>query len=89
MLMAKTGICGTMESNDCLITVTEGEGIFVEINSIVYDFFGDKILDVIMDTLKELGVDNVNVRCDDKGALDYTIKARLVTALARMEGKDA
>lgn len=87
--MAKTGICGTMESNDCLITVTEGEGIFVEINSIVYDFFGDKILDVIMDTLKELGVDNVNVRCDDKGALDYTIKARLVTALARMEGKDA
>ncbi len=89
MLMAKTGICGTMESNDCLITVTEGEGISVQINSIVYDFFGENILSVIMDTLKELGVDNVNVRCDDKGALDYTIKARLTTALARMEGKDA
>ena len=89
MHMAKTGICGTMESNDCLITVTEGEGISVQVNSIVYDFFGENILSVIKETLKELGVENVVVRCDDKGALDYTIKARLVTALARMEGKDA
>ena len=89
MHMAKTGICGTMESNDCLITVTEGKGISIEINSIVYDFFYENILSVIKETLKELGVESVVVRCDDKGALDYTIKARLVTALARMEGKDA
>ena len=34
----------------------------------------------------EKNVKNVEVICEDKGALDYTIKARLLVALARMEG---
>lgn len=87
--MAKTGICGTMESNDCLITVTESDSLDIEINSIVADFFYDNILEVIKSTLVEKGIEKIYVRCDDKGALDYTIKARLVTALMRMEEKDA
>ena len=39
----------------------------------------------ILDTLKEQHLDKVKVVCQDKGALDYTIKARLVTAIKRME----
>ena len=34
-------------------------------------------------------IKNVKVVCQDKGALDYTIKARLVTALTRMEVSNA
>ena len=36
-----------------------------------------------MDTLNEYNIKNIKVECQDKGALDYTIKARLQTALRR------
>ena len=39
--------------------------------------------------MEELNINNVKVSCQDKGALDYTIKARLVTALTRMEDTHA
>lgn len=80
----KIGIAGTIESNDCLITVTESDKLIIEINSVVYDFFGKQIEQVIKDTLKEYKINNVKVVVDDKGALDFTIKARLITALERL-----
>ena len=81
----KVGVAGSVESNDILITVTESSELVIEIKSIVDAFFHDQIEQVIRDTLKELNINNVKVSCQDKGALDYTIKARLVTALTRME----
>ncbi len=83
----KIGVAGSLESNDALITVTEAEKREISVKSIVYDFFHEQIEKVIVDTLEELGVDNVSVLCEDKGALDYTIRARLITALTRMENK--
>ena len=83
----KRGIAGSLESNDALITVKEGNGISVTVKSIVYDFFHEQIEKVVYDTLAELGVKNIEVVVEDKGALDYTIKARLMTAVARMEEK--
>ncbi len=82
----KRGIAGSLESNDVLITVRESDTLSVTVKSIVYDFFHKQIEKVIYDTLKEAGVDKAEVVCEDKGALDYTIKARLMTAIARMEG---
>ena len=81
----KVGIAGSVESNDCLITVQPAENLNIEITSIVDAFFHDQIEKVIIDTLQELNIKNIKVTCQDKGALDYTIKARLVTAIARME----
>lgn len=81
----KRAIAGSLESNDALITVKESDELSVSVRSIVEDFFGDQIEKVIYDTLAEQGVSKVEVTCEDKGALDYTIKARLLTALARME----
>ena len=52
---------------------------------LLFWFFHLQIEEVITSTLKELGVEKVNVLCEDKGALDYTIRARLITALSRME----
>ena len=82
----KRGIAGSLESNDALITVKESDTLSVTIKSIVYDFFHEQIEKVIYDTLAEKGIKNVEVICEDKGALDYTIKARLLVALERMEG---
>ena len=81
----KVGIAGSVESNDVLITVQPSETLIIEITSIVDAFFHDQIEKVILDTLKEKNITKIKVVCQDKGALDYTIKARLVTALARME----
>ena len=83
----KRGIAGTLESNDIMITVKESDALKVTLNSIVYDFFHTRIEKLIYDTLAELGVDKVDVVCEDKGALDCTIKARLITAIQRMEGE--
>lgn len=81
----KIGVAGSLESNDALVTVKENDGIEIAIKSIVYDFFHSQIEKVIRDTLNEKGILNVKVTCEDKGALDYTIRARLLTAISRME----
>lgn len=81
----KTATCGSLESNDCLITVSKNEELDININSIVLDSFGDAIYKVIADTLSELGIENIKVTVNDKGALDYAIRARLITAINRLE----
>ncbi len=84
----KIGVSGSLESNDALITVKQSEKQEIIIKSIVYEFFHLQIEKVIKDTLKEVGKENLSVLCEDKGALDYTIRARLLTAIQRMEGQE-
>lgn len=82
--MAKAG---TVESNDILIMMSQGEGdIDIELESIVDKQYGEDIKKVIHDTLVEAGVDNVKVIAKDKGALDFTIRARVKTCIARGSG---
>ena len=76
-------MAGTLESNDILITVDNGEGITIELESSVKKQFGKQIEKVIRDTLEELNVENVKLTAVDKGALDYTIKARVEAACFR------
>ena len=81
----KPAKAGTFESNDIYVMVmpNEGNGIELELESIVMQQFGDEIKMVIMDTLKEVGIEDVIIRAQDKGALNYTIKARVETAIKR------
>jgi citrate lyase subunit gamma (acyl carrier protein) len=81
----KYATAGTMESNDCLITVKPHQTVQIVIESIVINQFGQAIEKVIRETLKEANILNIHVHIQDKGALDYTIKARLLTALSRLE----
>ena len=83
----KVGMAGSFSSNDALITVSESDELVIKIESIVDDFFHDQIDKVVRDTLKELNIKKIKVEVNDKGALDYTIRARLITAISRMEGK--
>lgn len=84
----KTGVAGTKESNDALISVMESDALEIEIHSIVDLLFHDQIEKVIRETLQEANMTRVRVVVYDKGALDYTIRARLVTALKRMKSDD-
>jgi len=74
---------GSLESSDCLITISDSDKLEIIIESVVFAQFGDQIKEVITNTLKEHNITNILVICADKGALDYTIKSRLETALKR------
>ena len=81
----KKAQAGSVESNDVLITVSSSDSLEINITSIVSAFFYDQIYQVIVSTLKELNIEKIKVEAIDKGALDYTIKSRLITAIERME----
>ncbi len=74
---------GSLESSDCLITISNSDTLDIIIESVVFEQFGDDIYEVITNTLKEHKIDKIKILCQDKGALDYTIKSRLETAILR------
>lgn len=86
MKALRTAQAGTLESNDIMITVAprpEGSGPDIEISSIVMAQYGETIQSVIRATLSEQGVTDVHIKAVDRGALDCTIQARVLTALTR------
>lgn len=85
----KIGIAGSLESNDCLVTIKESKEFSIQVQSIVDVFYHDQIVDLISSVLEDMNMKNVEVTLVDKGALNYTIKARLLTALHRMEANHA
>ncbi|WP_291569701.1 citrate lyase acyl carrier protein [Clostridium sp. UBA4548] len=87
MEINKISKSGTVESNDIYIVMMpnpEG-GIELELESIVMKQFGEEIKRVILETLENLGVKDAVIKAQDKGALDYTIKARVETAVKRAQ----
>jgi citrate lyase acyl carrier protein len=85
MIINKIAKAGTLESNDILIMVIPNEngGVELELESIVMKQFGKQIKKTILNKVEELGVENITIKAQDKGALDYTIKARMQTAIER------
>ncbi|WP_371368200.1 Citrate lyase acyl carrier protein [Sporomusa rhizae] len=82
----KPAHAGTLESNDIMITVApgaKGSGIEIELESIVLAQYGQAIKQVITSTLAEQNVIDIYIKAVDRGALDCTIQARTLTALAR------
>jgi len=84
MEINKPAMSGTLESCDCQVTVEPGEGdIDLTLESVVISQYGNTIRQVTMNTLKNLGVEDVRITIIDKGALDCTIKARIEGAVFR------
>ncbi len=81
----KKGTAGSKESNDCYVTVEEAENTKIIIDSVVGAFFYDQIKQTVEDTLKVLEITDIKVIVEDKGALDYTIKSRVISAIKRMK----
>lgn len=81
---------GTIESSDILVMVApseEGTGIQVELKSPTMQQYGQHIKAIIIKTLQAEGVRDAVVHANEKGALDYTIEARVKTAVRRAAGK--
>ena len=88
MEIKKAAAAGTLESSDCLVTVEPGRGVELELESAVIRQYGNRIRQVIRETLERLEVTDARVRVVDKGALDCTIKARVECAVFRSAGED-
>lgn len=85
MEVTKSARAGTLESNDIYIMISPNfnGGTKLQIESTVIVQYGSQIRQTIIETLKELEVDNIEMVVRDRGALDYTIKARVETAVKR------
>lgn len=83
--VGEAGRRGADVRSDCWVAVeaTGGGGVQLEIASKVGALFGESIRAGILETLTALGVENVRVQLEDKGALPWVIQARLETALGR------
>ncbi len=84
MEIRKMAVAGTLESSDCMVTVEPGQGgVALELTSSVMNQYGRQIQSTVLETLERLGVENVSITVEDKGALDCTIKARVECAVYR------
>lgn len=88
MNIIKPAIAGTLESSDCMVSVEPGEGrIDFSLDSVVIHQYGNQIRRVVLETLTNLGIDNIKIAIVDKGALDCTIRARVEGAVYRSVGQ--
>ena len=84
--LLKAAQAGTVESSDILIRLIPGDagsGIQVELVSPTMQQYGKHINNLITTTLVSHGIDDIQVNATDRGALDCTIEARVITALQR------
>jgi citrate lyase subunit gamma (acyl carrier protein) len=84
--LLKSAQAGTVESTDILIMLAPadpGTGIMIELISPTMQQYGEHIKKLIEKTLVSHGIQNALVHANEKGALDYTIEARVKTAVTR------
>ncbi len=81
---AKAGVAD--RKGDIIVTLEKRSdgGVCVEIKSSVEKVFGKSIKKDIEDTLGELGIEHVKLEAQDRGALDYVLKARVEAAARRL-----
>lgn len=83
MNLTRPARAGSLESNDILIQLFPAEELTIELESPVSQQFGEDIERVIRETLQELQAGPVRVLAQDRGALDFAIRARVKTAVER------
>ncbi len=81
----KRAHAGTLESSDAFIEIEpiEEDKIKIELQSSVEEMYGEDIRELIKKVINELDISHISVKVQDKGALDYVIKARLQAAILR------
>lgn len=85
----KTAQAGTLESMDCLVTVTEaaeGAGVKLEITGSSAVRFRSAMEKKTAEVLASMEIKDIDVSIQDNGALDIVLGARLEAAIKRLGG---
>lgn len=80
----KTFVSGTLESGDVMITLSPSDKLSVEINSAVQSLYGEAIRKTVESVLEEKNIKQADVFVNDNGARDFVIRARLASAINKM-----
>ena len=83
MKLIRNAKAGTLESGDVFVTVTPSHEQIIRLESPVKEQFEDAILALVRELLDAYAVEGGMIELADQGALDCTIRARLLTALKR------
>lgn len=76
-------VAGTLESSDALVRVSPAEELRIEVTSTVEAQFGAEIRRTVAEQLDRLGVTEGLISVQDKGALDFVIRARVQGSVLR------
>ena len=90
MEVLRDASAGSLESSDVLVRISKSDkdGIDLSVESVVIKQFGKRIRDVAMEVVGDRGLSSAVVQVIDRGALEYTLRARLETAIERATAKD-
>lgn len=83
MKIVNEAIVGTLESSDCMVTVAPSNVLSIEIDSIVIKQYGKVIESIARDIIEGFEISSGSFKIQDKGAMDFAIKARVETAIIR------
>lgn len=84
-ILTKSAYAGTLESSDAYIHVSpiEENEIKIILESSVEEIYGEAIENLVRETISKMNVSKILVKVQDKGALDFVIKARVQAAVLR------
>jgi len=80
---------GSLESSDCLVSIEPSKDFSLEITSTIDKQFHNSIVKDIESVLEKFKNSNslsilpIKLKVDDRGALSFALKARILTALNR------
>ncbi len=80
---------GSLESSDCFVSIEPSENFMIEITSTVDKQFHNAIIKDVESTVnnfkKQINLNDlpIKLKIDDRGALPFALKARILTALNR------
>ena len=81
----EAGKRGPEVRSDCWIGIEAGDsgGVNIDLKSKVAGMFGDRIVSLLEDGCRTLGIKHARLSVEDQGALPFTLAARLETAVRR------
>jgi citrate lyase subunit gamma (acyl carrier protein) len=83
LILLNTASAGTLESSDCLVTVSPSEKLKLEYKGANSEVFAERTIRLVESIAKKHELNGAEISIQDQGALEITIKARLETALMR------
>ena len=83
---AEAGNSGGRTRSDCLVKLepVSSGGISIDLHSKVKPMFGDSIETLTRDLISFYGIEDINIKIEDTGALPWVIAARLESAVKQL-----
>ena len=82
-MLVRTAQAGSLESSDCLVVVSPAEGFKLDYKGQNSKIFKERTFNIAQETAERYSPRGADVRVQDQGALEVTLRARIETAFER------